>query len=360
MWIWQIESPGPDGAGEVALDDLYRPPPRRRRFRPLWRWLRRRWRRVVLVVLVLVVVAAGLDAALVWRRIDKIDVEVQGSPPGGTTFLLVGSDSREYFGSERDFGQFGTVEDNPGERADVVLAVRVRDDGSTSLLKLPRDLLVMDETYSPQRLASALVEGDQALVDTLCRSLGLAVDHYVLVRLPGLRSIIDELGGFEVTVDHPTRDPVTGLRLDEGTTLLDGNETLSYIGARNLEVQIDGEWVPQTAGDDRASHAAAVLTVLGQQLDVSWRHPIDAHRRLWVLLGGVSADNGLGPFDALALRSALAGLKDAGELSLPGITTPGDIPTDELTDDAGKVLAEFDGPEPSSKCEPHLRQATLR
>lgn len=359
MWIWQIEPPGPDGAGEVSLDDVYRPP-RRRRFRPLWRWLRRRLRRVVLVLLVLVLVAASVDVALVWRRIDRIDVDLQGSPPGGTTFLLVGSDSREFFGSERDFGQFGTVEDNPGERADVVLAVRVRDDGTTSLLKLPRDLLVMDESYGPQRLASALVGGNQQLVDTLCRSLGLAIDHYVLVRLPGLRSIIDELGGFAVTVEHPTRDPVTGLRLDAGTTLLDGNETLSYIGARNLEARIDGQWVPQTAGEDRASHAAAVLAVLGQQLDVSWKHPIDAQRRLWVLLGAVSADDGLGPFDALSLRGALGDLEDADELTLPVTSTPGDIPTDELTDEAGKVLAQFDGPEPSSKCEPHLRQATLR
>jgi hypothetical protein len=200
QWIRLIDD-AESGALDDELDEDEQPTRNRHRSRRFRAWLRRRWRRLLLAVVAVVILALGTDALLLWKRVEQVDLDLAGSPPGGTTYLLVGSDSREYFEEPRDFGQFGTVEDNPGERADVVLAVRVRDDGSTTLLKISRDLLVMDEGYGPERLAAFLLGGHQAVVDTLCRPLPAR---------PAARSADDRRRGRGLRTDRRAPHPRPG------------------------------------------------------------------------------------------------------------------------------------------------------
>ncbi|MFM7067827.1 MAG: LCP family protein, partial [Actinomycetes bacterium] len=214
----------------------------------------------------LVVVAAAVDAALLWRRPNRVDVRLPGSAPGGSTVLLVGTDSRADDVGPADDRRFGTEEANPGERADVMLAVRRDADGRVRMLELPRDLLVVGARGAPVRLTTTLLSGPSGLTSSLCRSLGLGVDHIVEIRFPGLRSIIDTVGGVDVVTERPIRDTYTKFRLGAGRHRLNGDDTLAYVAARQVEVQQpDGQWVVDpTALGNRSSKGAEVLRDIGR------------------------------------------------------------------------------------------------
>ena len=62
---------------------------------------------------------------------------------------------------------------------DVVLVVH-RAAGRTSVLSIPRDLLVSPVAGKIERLTLTLQDGPQSLVDGLCNSLGIAGDHHHL------------------------------------------------------------------------------------------------------------------------------------------------------------------------------------
>ena len=49
---------------------------------------------VVAVVVVLAIAIPLVTGVLLWNRIERVPVHLAGSTPGGTTYLLVGSDSR--------------------------------------------------------------------------------------------------------------------------------------------------------------------------------------------------------------------------------------------------------------------------
>jgi LCP family protein required for cell wall assembly len=310
---------------------------------------------------VLVALATSIDAVVTWRRIDRVSLHPTGSPPGGTTYLLVGTDSRAFVRSKSDAVRYGTAADTPGERADVVLALRVRDDGRIALLKLSRDLLVLGPAGSPARLTTTLLSGRDALLQSLCRSLGLGVDHYLQVRFPGLRSIIDSLGGIEVHAATRVRDLESGLHLRAGANRLDGDGALEYVGARHVEVWRNGRWVADDGSEgNRSGRAAEVLTIVGRELGLSPLHPVSSVQRAWALAGAVAVDDELGLSDAWDVRGALGLLAGSKEVALPVTSTAGPVPVDQVAPGAGKVLSQFDGPGRSRRCTAHLPAAADR
>lgn len=319
------------------------------RDRPRREARRRRPGRVVTVVGVGVVAAlfVGLvaDVVLLWTRPDRIDVALPGSAPGGSTVLLVGTDSRADGAGVDDDRRYGSEQDNPGERADVVLAMRTDDDGSVRLLEIPRDLLVVGEQGAPVRLTTTLLEGPSGLTESLCRSLGLGVDHMAEVRFPGLRSVVDAAGGVEVTTDRPLRDTYTKFSLPAGRHVLDGNDALAYVAARRVELQQpDGTWVPDVASaGNRSSKGADVLRNLAERTSVSPLHPVAAQQLAWAAAGAVSFDGKVSPTEVPGLLASFRKLASAPTLRLPVLQTGSVVPIARLQPGAGAVLAEFEG-----------------
>ena len=106
---------------------------------------RSRWIKIAVVLVATLV--AGLLAAygyLQWRvgQIERIAVSAltPGAPPGGPTWLVVGSDSREGLDPNRpDAG--GLISDSLfGQRSDAIILVRDVPDVGVQMLSLPRDL----------------------------------------------------------------------------------------------------------------------------------------------------------------------------------------------------------------------------
>ena len=264
---------------------------------------RRRWPRVALAVLALCLAVVGTDAAVVAGRIDEVAVELAADDSDGRTWVLVGLDSREQLPAGADVRDFGTAEDVPGARADVVLVVHQTDAGTT-VLSVPRDLLVRVDRR-PGRLALTWLQDPRTTVEALC-GLGIPADHLVTVDLAGFASVVDAAGGLEVDVPEPVRDQPAGLLLeDAGRQHVDGATALALVRSRHPEHLVDGAWVPAPVDPDgRATAAAAVLSTLVDRVQGSLVRPWRLQSVAWAASGALAVDPGTSVPDLLSLGRA--------------------------------------------------------
>ena len=129
----------------------------------------------------------------------------------------------------------------------------VRFDSSTSaaqILSIPRDLYVDIAGHGQNRINAAYAFGGPSLmVETIRKSLGVEVNHYVEIDFVGFQSLIDELGGIELWFPYPARDLKSGLDVDAGTQTLDGDTALAYARSRKYQELQNGTWVSVNADD---------------------------------------------------------------------------------------------------------------
>ncbi|MDE0710354.1 MAG: LCP family protein [bacterium] len=160
------------------------------------------------------------------------------------TFLVIGSDTREGLPEELE------INDRlDGNRADVIMLATL--DGDTArVLSLPRDLQVDLDGYGVVKLNAALaLGGGDLMVSTVEELTGVQIDHYVEMDFYGFASIVDALGGVEITFAYPARDLKSGLDVDAGVQLLDGKEALAYARSRGYQERRGNAWVSIDAND---------------------------------------------------------------------------------------------------------------
>ena len=201
------------------------------------------------VAVALVVTIALVTGGVLWarhetdRRLDavgRIHVPkgtLSGAPGGKlpATFLIVGSDSREGLNDPA----FGNATDQPGERADTMILLRVTRDGAAALW-IPRDIV---DATDGQKLNAGLSSGPATLIAALQAKLGVTIDRYVAVRFRGFERIVDALGGIRLTVPYPARDVMSGLDVPvAGCTSFDGTRALQFARSRRLEYLQNGVW----------------------------------------------------------------------------------------------------------------------
>ncbi|WP_241038476.1 LCP family protein [Blastococcus litoris] len=253
----------------------------------------------VVGVLLLVLGVLALDATVVTGRVDRLAVELPRGP--GETWVLVGEDSRARLPEGASVADFGSVDEVPGSRADVVLVVH-RSGESTTAFSVPRDLVV---PQAAARLALTWLEGPQSTVDALC-ALGIAADHLLAIDLAGFAAVVDAAGGLTVDVPAPVRDPAAGLELREaGRRHVDGATALALVRSRSPQELVDGRWVSADVDPDgRASHATAVAEALARAVTVSATRPVRLHGLAWALSGALTVDSGTSARDLLTLADA--------------------------------------------------------
>lgn len=217
---------------------------------------RRSWpKRALITVLVLANVAVfGTYFAIRYftdRFLDSASTNSEvveeltvASGDGPITFLVIGSDSREALPDDfGDFGNFG------GQRADVIMIVQLGDDGA-QILSLPRDLKVEIDGFGTQKINAAYAFGGAPLiVRTVTQFTGLPINHYVEMDFFGFASIVDELGGIEVNFSDPARDLKSGLDVQAGRQVLDGQMALAYARSRQYQEYRNGTWQSVDASD---------------------------------------------------------------------------------------------------------------
>ena len=298
---------------------------------------------LVVVGIVFVCLAVpGVFAMITWNRIDRIAVDLAASPPGGTTYLLVGSDSRAGVTTAEDRASFGDLTQAPDENADLILLLRVPDDGGRArMLAVPRDLLVFVTPQAPGRIGPTLNDGPQALVDSICRSLGIGIDHMATIQFLSFAHLVDVVGGVDVALEYPERDTVLDFHYDAGAHHLDGRRAVTYVRVRHLEQYRDGRWQadPGTALG-RSTRAREVLAQIGADAP-SPSDPFGFARFAWAVSGAVTVDDSSGPGDLRHLGEALRSIDRAEELRLPVSFRDGEVPLAELLPGAVSTVRRF-------------------
>jgi LCP family protein required for cell wall assembly len=141
----------------------------------------------------------------------------------------------------------------------VIVSVN-RTTGTVSMLSLPRDLYVYIPGYRVYRLNTAYGYGEnngtggfKVLSDTIRYNLGINIDHYARVDFNDFRSIVDALGGVEISVDcaiqdwklkEPDLDPAVEdnwemFTLPVGVHTMDGATALWYARSRRTSSDFD-------------------------------------------------------------------------------------------------------------------------
>lgn len=129
-----------------------------------------------------------------------------------------------------------------------------------SMLSIPRDMVNVPlgngDVYAP-KINSLLMYADehrdefpaggmQALKKAIGALLGIEIHYYASVDFAGFMTIIDAVGGIEVTVEQGFSDPTYelwddqyGWSISAGTHHLDGREALAYARSRKAEGESD-------------------------------------------------------------------------------------------------------------------------
>jgi LCP family protein required for cell wall assembly len=206
-----------------------RPPVRSRRRRS---WIGRIIGLIVLLFL-LMLICVPLYA---WSRINKVDAMPAGTRPAdtpGTTYLLVGSDSRQGLSAaeRKKLGTGSAV----GQRTDTIMLMHVPKSGPTALISLPRDSYVPIPGHGKNKINAAFSFSDggpKLLIQTVEGVTGLRVDHYVEIGFGGFASIIDSVGGVQMCLPKAMKDAKAHINLPKGCQQLDGTTALGYVRAR--------------------------------------------------------------------------------------------------------------------------------
>jgi LCP family protein required for cell wall assembly len=164
------------------------------------------------------------------------------SPPVATetaqAFLIIGSDQRPSLGVS--------------SRADVILLFLLPADGSDPVLvSIPRDLYLANPcTGGLTRINATLngcgasASGPELLAATVEDFTGIPIDHFAALDFEGFEAIVNRVGGVEICVDNPVREPDASppFSLPAGCTNADGVTALGWMRSRHTQELINGVW----------------------------------------------------------------------------------------------------------------------
>jgi LCP family protein required for cell wall assembly len=231
--------------------------------------------------------------------VDKVDWEPEGERPAdqpGTTYLLVGSDSREDL-SEEQRKELSTG-DASGGRTDTIMLLHTGS-GPNLLLSLPRDSQVEIPDHGTTKINAAYAYGGpKLLVQTVEQNTGVRVDDYVEIGMGGVAGIVDAVGGIEVCPKANMKDKLAGLNIKKGCQDVDGKTALAYARSRHTS----------GIGDiDRVRRQREVVSAVGSEVVSPWTvlNPV----RYWRLNNAIpdffTFGEGMGPVRSVMWATAM-------------------------------------------------------
>ncbi len=216
---------------------------------------------VLIVAWVAYLIAVPVSA---WKGVDKIDAFPTGARPAdqpGTTYLLVGSDSRKGLtpAQNRRLGTGGVGQ--IGGRTDTIMILHTGG-GKPLLLSIPRDSLVAIPGYGVTKINAAFAYGGpKLLVRTIEQDTGLHIDHYIEVGFGGFVNAVDAVGGITICPEKRMVDPRANLNIKKGCQHVNGVTALGYARSRHTEL----------LGDiARARHQREVISAIGDKVKSIW------------------------------------------------------------------------------------------
>jgi LCP family protein required for cell wall assembly len=254
--------------------------PSRSRPRPRLRWL--------LYALVLWVVFLVAVPLLSWQQVTTVDATPTGSRPAaqkGTTYLLVGSDSRQGL-TRQQKRRLGTGS-AAGQRTDTIMLLHTGA-GPNLLMSIPRDSIVAIPGHGTTKINAAYaLGGPRLLVRTIEQDTGIRVDHYVQVGFAGFVDVVDAVGGVRICPTRAMKDRRANLDIAKGCQTVDGRVALGYARSRH------GSRLGDIA---RARHQREVVSAVGAKAVSPWTvlNPVRYYRFVHAGSAAVTLGRGTG------------------------------------------------------------------
>ena len=265
-----------------------------------------RWLWVLLLLWLVFLIAIPLWA---WSKVDKVNAFPESGRPDdqpGTTYLMVGSDSRGDL-TEEERKELGTGNAS-GQRTDTIMLLHTGA-GPNLLMSIPRDSIVDIPGYGSNKINAAYAfEGPRLLVKTVENETGIKIDHFVEIGFGGFVDLVDAVGGIEVCPPFAMKDPLAKIDLEKGCQEVDGPTALGYARSRKTDTEF---------GDlGRAARQREVVSAIGSEATSPWSviNPVRYYRLNMAGARAVRVSEGTSPF-ALA-QWALAMTRVDGDSGL--------------------------------------------
>lgn len=304
--------------------------------------------------LALAVVGTGvwIDSSL--KRIPALaDYPERPSTGRGTTWLLVGSDSRQDLTPEQQ-AELATGGDLGTGRTDTILLVHVPALGSDvapTLVSIPRDSYVEIPGYGQDKINAAFsLGGAPLLAQTVETATGLRLDHYAEIGFDGFAVLVDAVGGVTMCPAEPMSDPLAGIELPAGCQELDGRTALGFVRSRaTARADLDrmtNQRDFMSALVERASSPAVLLnplrwypmiTAATDAVSVDeGAHVWDLGRLAWAMHGSITTTTvPIGEFTGNGAGSVVVWDDDFAGRLFEALATDSPIPADVL--EAGAI-----------------------
>jgi LCP family protein required for cell wall assembly len=190
---------------------------------------------IVLIVLAMVGLWLYADHAL--HRVDAIgDYPSRPAPGAGTTWLIVGSDSRQGLSStQANQLHTGTEQAVIGGRTDTIMLLHLPGNhAKPTMVSLLRDSYVTIPGHDKSKINAAFaIGGPQLLVRTVEANTGLRIDHYAEIGFGGFANVVGDVGGVRMCLDQAVHDDYAGINLPAGCQTLNGPNALGYVRSRH-------------------------------------------------------------------------------------------------------------------------------
>jgi LCP family protein required for cell wall assembly len=286
-------------------------PAKPRRKRPWGRW-------IAVVVVALLVGFAGLG---VWvdrslhRALVLADYPGRPAAGHGTTWLLVGSDSRSDLSPEQQT-DLATGGDTGNGRTDTIMLIHVpalTSDVRPTLVSIPRDSQVTIPGNGENKINAAFsLGGAQLLVQTVEEVTGIRVDHYAEIGFAGFADVVDAVGGVAMCPAEPINDPLAGIDLAAGCQKLNGRNALGYVRSRATPRADLDRMINQREFLSALLHRAASPAV--------WLNPLRWLPMKDSVTSAVTVDSGVHVWDLARLAWALDGSPVTTTVPIAGST----------------------------------------
>lgn len=217
---------------------------------------KRHWgRRVALILFLLLVISGGIFGYKILAAGNKIST-TDATLIGQIKDLLFSSG--EFLEGEQD-GRINILliaiggEGHSGQNlADTIMVASVRPQSNeVALLSIPRDLYVQvpgENYYSKINSVHAYGEaerkdhGPEVLREKVSEITGLPIHYYARVDFNGFKSIVDAVGGVNITIENSFYDFWHKINFSAGTEKMDGERALAYVRARYVEGPEGGDF----------------------------------------------------------------------------------------------------------------------
>ncbi|MFD0150248.1 LCP family protein [Streptomyces sp. NPDC055721] len=336
---------GPQGGGPGSVPPQQPPYPQRpggQPGRPAPDWRKRA--KIGSIVLVVGVLAWGIGtyawaSSQMRNEVDLSKVIERPSEGDCTTYLIVGSDSREGMSAEEKKKlHTGSA---AGKRTDSMMILAACSSGNT-MVSLPRDSWVSIPSFVgsesgkqyPARGGSKLnaayaMDGPELLVRTVEFNTGLRIDHYAEIGFAGFANIVDALGGVDLNIEKGFKDKKSGADFAAGEQTLNGEQALAFVRTRYAFAQSD---LQRTKNQQKflsalANQAATPSTIL---------NPFALYPTLGAGLDTLIVDKDMSLYDLGKMFFAMKGI-NSGDGKSMNIPISGSAPQNSLKWDMPKV-----------------------